>query len=155
VVTSLLAYGAVVGFMVGIAAVLTALDRRMLGIPPTASRRRRARKRAHRRRHVRPALDVRRVLGARRTPPRPERRAIQVVAADLRRLSRELAAVPAGAPLVRWKALWHAYDRVLVEAAELLDVPHDLAAAPIGIPRDIERLRVLCQLEAAGLVVHD
>jgi hypothetical protein len=90
-----------------------------------------------------------------RAPERTQRRPVQVVAADLRRLSRELAAVPSGAPLVRWKALWVAYDRVLVEAAELLDVPHTLAEAPIGTQRDIERLRVVCSLEAGGLVVQD
>ena len=59
---------------------------------------------------------------ARRRPPAAApgaaRRPLQVVAADLRRLSRQLALVPAGATLVRWKALWAAYDDVLVEAAE-------------------------------------
>jgi hypothetical protein len=81
-------------------------------------------------------------------------RPIQQVAADLRRLSRQLALVPAGAPLVRWRALWFAYDAVLTEAAELLEVPHDLAGTPVGIARDIERLRVLAALEGAGLVVR-
>ena len=49
-----------------------------------------------------------------------------MVAADLRRLSRQLALVPAGAPLVRWQALWAAYDDVLIEAAAQLEVPHEL-----------------------------
>ena len=84
----------------------------------------------------------------------PTHRPIQVVAADLRRLSRQLALVPAGAPLVRWRALWFAYDAVLTEAAELLEVPHDLPGTPVGIARDIERLRVLAALEGAGLVVR-
>jgi hypothetical protein len=84
----------------------------------------------------------------------PTHRPIQVVAADLRRLSRQLALVPAGAPLVRWRALWFAHDAVLMEAAELLEVPHDLPATPVGIARDIERLRVLAALEGAGLVVR-
>jgi len=84
----------------------------------------------------------------------PTHRPIQVVAADLRRLSRQLALVPAGAPLVRWRALWFAYDAVLTEAAELLEVPHDLPGTPVGIVRDIERLRVLAALEGAGLVVR-
>jgi hypothetical protein len=77
-----------------------------------------------------------------------------VVAADLRRLSRQLALVPAGAPLVRWQALWAAYDGVLVEAAEQLEVPHELATATVGMPRDLERLRLLAALEGAGLVVR-
>jgi len=84
----------------------------------------------------------------------PTHRPIQVVAADLRRLSRQLALVPAGAPLVRWRALWFAYDAVLTEAAEVLEVPHDLPGTPVGIARDIERLRVLAALEGAGLVVR-
>jgi hypothetical protein len=84
----------------------------------------------------------------------PAHRPIQVVAADLRRLSRQLALVPAGAPLVRWRALWFAYDAVLTEAAELLEVAHDLPGTPVGIARDIERLRVVSALEVAGLVVR-
>ena len=91
----------------------------------------------------------------RRGPTAPARRPLEVVAADLRRLSGQLAMVPAGAPLVRWQALWAAYDEVLGEAAELLDVPHALADAPVGMSRDIERLRILAALEGAGLAVHD
>jgi hypothetical protein len=82
------------------------------------------------------------------------RRPLQVVAADLRRLSRQLALVPAGAPLVRWQALWTAYDAVLMEAAEQLEVAHELSATCLGTPRDIERLRILAALEGAGLVVR-
>jgi hypothetical protein len=86
--------------------------------------------------------------------PKPVGRPIQVVAADLRRLSRQLALVPVGAPLVRWKALWSAYDAVLAEAAEQLEVSHELGATCLGTPRDIERLRVLAALESAGLAVR-
>jgi len=96
------------------------------------------------------------VLRSNRVHPNidPARRPLEVVAADLRRLSRQLALVPAGAPLVRWRALWFAYDAVLTEAADLLEVPHDLAGASVGIARDIERLRVVSALEGAGLVVR-
>jgi hypothetical protein len=86
--------------------------------------------------------------------PEPVRRPLQVVAADLRRLSRQLALVPAGAPLVRWQALWAAYDGVLVEAAEQLEITHELGATPVGMSRDIERLRLLAALEGAGLAVR-
>ncbi|MCW2701135.1 MAG: hypothetical protein JWQ45_2670 [Blastococcus sp.] len=86
--------------------------------------------------------------------PEPARRPLQVVAADVRRLARQLALVPAGAPLVRWQALWTAYDAVLMEAAEQLEVAHELTATCVGMPRDIERLRVLAALESAGLVVR-
>jgi hypothetical protein len=41
---------------------------------------------------------------------------------------------------------------VLIEAAELLEVPHELtSAAPAN--RELERLRLIASLEAAGLVV--
>jgi hypothetical protein len=82
------------------------------------------------------------------------RRPIQVVAADLRRLSKQLALVPSGSTLVRWKALWAAYDGVLVEASEMLELTHELGDQPPGVARDIERLRVVAALEEAGLVVH-
>jgi hypothetical protein len=85
--------------------------------------------------------------------PEP-RRPLQVVAADLRRLSRQLALVPSGAPLVRWQALWNAYDAVLMEAAEQLEVAHELTTTCVGTPRDIERVRILAALEGAGLVVR-
>lgn len=94
----------------------------------------------------------------RRPPPPPlpsPRRPLQVVAADLRRLSRQLARVPAGASLVRWQALWAAYDLVLTEAADALEIPHELPATPNGLSRDFERARLLTALEDAGLVVHD
>jgi hypothetical protein len=77
-----------------------------------------------------------------------------VVAADLRRINRQVALVPSGSTLVRWKALWAAYDGVLAEAAEMLEVPQEIADQPAGIARDVERVRVLAALEAAGLVVR-
>jgi hypothetical protein len=82
------------------------------------------------------------------------RRPLEDVAADLRRLDRQFALVPTGATLVRWRALWAAYDRVLMEAAEQLEVAHTLPDMPIGVARDIERLRVVSALEACGLVVR-
>jgi hypothetical protein len=98
--------------------------------------------------------------GLGRSRPRPgtsaavERRPVQDVAADVRRLTRQLALVPSGAPLVRWRALWAAYDAVLAEAAEQLDVAHELGSTCVGTPRDIERVRVLAALESAGLAVR-
>jgi hypothetical protein len=95
--------------------------------------------------------------------PAPTRRPLQVVAADLRRLTRQLSLVPAGAPLVRRHALLCAYDAVLIEAAEQLEVPHQMgvtsalglaAADPFGPARVAERARVLGALEDAGLAVR-
>ena len=60
-----------------------------------------------------------------------------------------------GSTLVRWKALWAAYDGVLIEAAEMLEVTHELPEQPVaGVARDVERLRVLAALEGAGMVVR-
>jgi hypothetical protein len=86
--------------------------------------------------------------------PGPVRRPLQVVAADVRRLARQLALVPAGAPMVRRRALVAAFEDVLVEAALLLDVPNELRSMPVGSARDLERLRLLAALEAAGLAVR-
>jgi hypothetical protein len=86
--------------------------------------------------------------------PDPGRRPLQVVAADVRRLGRSLTVVPAGAPMVRRRALAAAYDDVLAEAALLLEVPHDLSTTREGPARDVERLRLLAALEAAGLAVR-
>jgi hypothetical protein len=86
--------------------------------------------------------------------PQPVRRPLQVVAADVRRLARQLALVPAGAPMVRRRALAAAFDDVLVEAALLLEVPHELSSLPVGPARDLERLRLRAALEAAGLAVQ-
>jgi hypothetical protein len=156
-VTSLLVLGAFVGVMMAVAGALTLLCRCCLGGPPPPPRA----KRRRRPKLVEPVLPTdgarpRKAIRSRRLPgPVTRRRPVQDVAADLRRLARELAAVPAGAPYVRWQALQTAYDRVLTEAAELLEVPHALPDLPIGTARDIERLRVVCMLEASGLVVQD
>jgi hypothetical protein len=52
------------------------------------------------------------------------------------------------------RALVAAYDDVLIEAALLLDVPHELRSTPDGRARDVERMRLLAALEGAGLAVH-
>jgi hypothetical protein len=151
-VTSLLVLGAWFGVMVALAGVLTLVVRRCLGGPPPLRTQLRARREltpdGERPRRVVPRV-------RRNAAPVTHRRPLQLVATDLRRLARELAAVPAGAPFVRWQALQVAYDRVLVEAAETLEVEHSLPDLPVGSARDIERLRMVCALEAAGLVVQD
>jgi hypothetical protein len=90
----------------------------------------------------------------RRRHPEPARRPLQVVAADVRRLARQISLVPAGAPMARRRALAAAYDDVLIEAALLLEVPHELRETPEGPARDVERLRLIAALEGAGLAVH-
>src|SRR5918993_731540 len=82
----------------------------------------------------------------------PLNRPIEVVAADLRRLARQLDRVPAGAPMARRRGLQAAYDDVLVEAALALAVPHTLTDRPDGRARDVERLRLRAAVTDAGLV---
>jgi hypothetical protein len=48
-----------------------------------------------------------------------------------------------------------AYDQVLIQASEMLQIEHDLAKHYAGMERDIERLRVEAELERAGVVLSD
>ena len=130
--TSLLHLGAIVGGVVGAVGFIGWLARLAFGSArlPLPSRRR-------------------------EVPAAPAGRPIEQVAADLRRLGRQLAHVPAGAPMARRRGLQAAYDDVLVEAARLLEVPHTLDAVPSGRARDVERLRLQAALGDAGLAVPD
>ena len=90
----------------------------------------------------------------RRRPPNPfeaTRRPLQDVAADLRRLARDVALVPGGTPLARRLGIQAAYDDVLVEAAGMLEVPHVLQEIAPGRARDAERRRLEIALAGAGL----
>ncbi|WP_165617524.1 hypothetical protein [Klenkia soli] len=93
---------------------------------------------------------------ARRPVPvaEPQRRSVQVIAADLRRLRRELALVPTGSAAHRAGVL-AAYEDVLVEAADSLEVPHRLRQACAGEERELERLRLAAALADTGLVISD
>lgn len=131
-VTSLLNLGAIVGGVVGSVALIGWLARLVFG-------------------SARLPLAVRR----RQEPVAPVGRPLELVAADLRRLGRQLAHVPAGAPMARRRGLQAAYDDVLAEAAALLEVPHALDTVPPGRARDVERLRLQAALADAGLAVPD
>ncbi len=84
--------------------------------------------------------------------PQPLRRPLELVAADLRRLAREVALVPSGTPVARRRGLLAAFDDVLAEAAAALEVPEHLDTVPPSA-RELERIRLVRALEAAGLVV--
>ncbi|TYP86142.1 hypothetical protein [Blastococcus xanthinilyticus] len=86
--------------------------------------------------------------------PAPTARPLQAVAADLRRLGRQVELVPPGSSMVRRRALMAAYDDVLAEAAGMVGVDCRLATVPEGRAREVERLRVTCALRAAGLRVE-
>ena len=48
-----------------------------------------------------------------------------------------------------------AYDRVLMQACDMLEIEHELAGESIGFERDIERIRIEAELERAGIMVTD
>ena len=83
--------------------------------------------------------------------PRTWERPLERLAADLRRLSAALREVPRGMSHVRRTGLQLAYDDTLVKACRALEVPQFMADLPLGIERDVERLRIELALEDAGL----
>ncbi|MCA0144648.1 hypothetical protein [Blastococcus sp. LR1] len=85
--------------------------------------------------------------------PVPAVRPLENVAADLRRLGRQVEFAPAGVPMARRRAVRAAYDDVLTEAAGILGVSTSLPELEEGRRRDVERLRVTASLRAAGLQV--
>ena len=99
-------------------------------------------------------LRARRRARERDVPLAPVHRPVEAVAADLRRLSRQLDVVPAGSPQVRRRGFQAAYDDVLVEAAGQFGVATTLRGLPPGFARDVERLRVETALADAGLAVR-
>jgi hypothetical protein len=90
------------------------------------------------------------VPGPRPVPP-PARVPLEKITADLCRLSTALRDVPPEASRARKRGLLLAYDDVLGKAALALDVPEALAGLPLGMDRDLERLRVETHLRDAGL----
>jgi biotin operon repressor len=102
---------------------------------------------------------VRRALGTSREHRRNLRRLrrqqgvpIEQVAANLRRL-RIVVACDANRSAAHQMGNRLAYDRVLAQACEMLDVVHDLDKSSCGFERDIERFRLEAELERAGVVI--
>jgi hypothetical protein len=91
-------------------------------------------------------------LRRRRARVVPLRRPIEDVGADLRRLYASFHRE--GLRFAKYEGCRQAYDRVLGEAAEMLEVTHLLAVLPPGRELDRERERVELLLEDAGLLPH-
>jgi hypothetical protein len=83
--------------------------------------------------------------------PPPPRVPLEKITADLCRLSTAMRDVPPEASRARKRGLVLAYDDVLGKAALALDVPQALAGLPLGMDRDLERMRVENDLRDAGL----
>ena len=79
---------------------------------------------------------------------------LEQVVADLRRL-RMVVRDDAGRSAAHQMGNRLAYDRLLSQACEMLEVHHELAGEYGGMERDIERLRVEAELERVGVRITD
>ena len=79
---------------------------------------------------------------------------LEQVAANLRRL-RGVLTVDSHRSAAHQMGNRLAYDQVLIQACEMLEIEHDLGSQSAGMERDIERLRVEAELERAGVVLSD
>jgi hypothetical protein len=93
---------------------------------------------------------VARLASPRATPLVPLHRPIEQVSADVRRL--RVAFGHEGLRFAKWEGIRRAYDGVLAEAADSLELPHVLSLLPPGVDHDLERVRVERLLEDAGLL---
>ncbi|MDR7251804.1 hypothetical protein J2X46_000776 [Nocardioides sp. BE266] len=80
----------------------------------------------------------------------PLRRPIEDVGADLRRLQASFRRD--GLRFAKYEACRQAYDKVLGEAADMVELAHLLEVLPPGTELDRERERVEMLLEDAGLL---
>jgi hypothetical protein len=76
---------------------------------------------------------------------------VEQIAADLRRLSAAVRNIPHGTPYARRRGLFLAYDDTLVAGCRALGLAQRLSELPLGMDRELERLRVENSLESAGL----
>ncbi|MBK1784605.1 hypothetical protein [Prauserella cavernicola] len=100
-------------------------------------------------------LSVPRIVAWFRRRRTPAARAVPIerLAEDLRRVHRALVRLAPGDPMLRRRATRQAYDALLVQACDAVDVPHRLDAVPEGVEREVERLRVEEALRGAGLAI--
>jgi hypothetical protein len=91
-----------------------------------------------------------RLVSPRPAPVVPLHRPIEQVGADVRRL--RVAFGHEGVRFAKWEGTRRAYDGVLAEAADTLELTHFLADLPPGVDLDLERVRVERLLEDAGLL---
>ena len=79
---------------------------------------------------------------------------LEQLAADLRRL-RALLGQDEHRSAAHQMGNRLAYDRLVIQICEMLDIEHELGGNSIGVERDIERFRVEAELERAGVVLSD
>jgi hypothetical protein len=96
---------------------------------------------------------VSRIKRLRPGPPVPLRPPIQILVADLRRVRRVLAGFKPGTPMARRLGTRQAYDALLAEACDAVNVEQRLGTFPEGVEREMERLRLEGSLRSAGLAI--
>ena len=101
-------------------------------------------------RTARGVVRLRRRLRPRRAVVATLRRPIEDVGADLRRLHASFHRE--GLPFAKYEGCRLAYDRVLAEAADMVEAAHLLDVLPPGTERDHERERIEMLLEDVGLL---
>jgi len=79
---------------------------------------------------------------------------LEQVVADLRRL-RTVVGEDADRSAAQQLGNRMAYDRLLAQTCDMLEVHHDLREECMGMERDIERFRVEAELERVGVRVTD
>ena len=98
----------------------------------------------------------RRLGRLRRSRPEPAGPPLELLAAKLRRLHRQLETIPRGASMPKERGTLAAYDDALVATARALGIQTSLAELPpMGFDRYAERLRLEDALTEAGLVWDD
>lgn len=88
----------------------------------------------------------------RQPPPGPQCRPIELLAADLRRVHRDLQRP--GIPMARRRGVRQAYDSLLVQACEAVDLPQELDSLADGVDKEAERLRIEDGLRSAGMAIR-
>jgi hypothetical protein len=78
---------------------------------------------------------------------------IEKIAADLRRVHRILVRYEPGTPRVRRLGTLQAYDQLLIQACQAVEVDHRIDKLPPGTDLELERLRVEERLREAGLAI--
>ncbi len=79
---------------------------------------------------------------------------LEQVIADLRRL-RVVVGADESRSATQQLGTRLAYDRLLAQTCDMLEVHHDLGTECVGMEREIERLRVEAELERVGVRVTD
>jgi hypothetical protein len=92
-----------------------------------------------------------RLRNARSASQEPQRRPLELIASDARRLGARLENPPRGMSYAKLEGARRAYEHVLAEACTALGVEHLLRVLPPGDELDAERTRVEGMLWLAGL----